>query len=95
MCSSDLKEGDIKAVLKTMVAAPEFWTKEAITQKTKSPLELAISSVRALDATVNMPFMIYQWTAWIGYSGCWTIVFDVCFLQHFDGFKTFLTCFAK
>jgi len=55
------KEGDIKEVLKTMVAAPEFWTKEAITQKTKSPLELAISSVRALDATVKMPFMIYQW----------------------------------
>ena len=60
------KEGDIKAVLKTMVAAPEFWTKEAITQKTKSPLELAISSVRALNATVNMPFMIYQWISKMG-----------------------------
>ena len=60
------KEGDIKEVLKTMVAAPEFWTKEAITQKTKSPLELAISSVRALNATVNMPFMIYQWISKMG-----------------------------
>ena len=60
------KEGDIKAVLKTMVAAPEFWTKDAITQKTKSPLELAISSVRALNATVNMPFMIYQWISKMG-----------------------------
>ena len=59
-------DGDIKEVLKTMVAAPEFWTKDAIAQKTKSPLELAISSVRALDATVNMPFMMYQWVSKMG-----------------------------
>ncbi len=58
--------GDIKEVLKTMVAAPEFWTKDAIAQKTKSPLELAISSVRALDATVNMPFLMYQWVSKMG-----------------------------
>ena len=59
-------DGDIKEVLKTMVAAPEFWTKDAIAQKTKSPLELAISSVRALDATVNMPFIMYQWVSKMG-----------------------------
>lgn len=53
-------------MLKTLVAAPEFWTKDAIAQKTKSPLELAISSVRALDATVNMPFIIYQWVSKMG-----------------------------
>jgi len=60
------KDGDIKEVLKTMVASPEFWSSEAITEKTKSPFELAISAVRALDAEVKMPFMLYQWITRMG-----------------------------
>ncbi len=59
-------DGDIKEVLKTMVAAPEFWSKNAIREKTKSPFELAISSIRALKADVKMPFLLYQWVSKMG-----------------------------
>jgi hypothetical protein len=58
--------GDIKEVLKTMVASPEFWQKDALRGKTKSPFELAISAVRSLDAKVEMPFMLYQWVTKMG-----------------------------
>ncbi|MDQ6813031.1 MAG: DUF1800 domain-containing protein [Bacteroidota bacterium] len=55
------KDGDIKQVLLTMVASPEFWSKEALREKTKSPFELAISSIRGLDAEVAMPYQLYNW----------------------------------
>ena len=53
--------GDIKAVLITMVNAPEFWSADALREKTKSPFELAISAVRSLDATVKQPYQLYTW----------------------------------
>lgn len=59
-------DGSISEVLKTMVAAPEFWNKQWIGQKTKSPFELVISAVRAVDADVMMPFMLYQWMQKMG-----------------------------
>ncbi|MGZ3754998.1 MAG: DUF1800 domain-containing protein [Mucilaginibacter sp.] len=55
------KDGDIKAVLTTMVSAPEFWGKEAVREKTKSPFELAIGAVRALHATIFQPYQLYTW----------------------------------
>lgn len=55
------KDGDIKAVLTTMVSAPEFWSKEAVREKTKSPFELAIGAVRALHATIFQPYQLYTW----------------------------------
>ncbi len=55
------KDGDIKEVLITMVSAPEFWAKESLREKTKSPFELAISSLRSLDARVLMPVTITNW----------------------------------
>lgn len=58
--------GDIKQVLTTMVSSQEFWQKEAIREKTKSPFELTISAVRALDADVEAPFMLYQWISKMG-----------------------------
>ncbi len=59
-------DGNIKQVLITMVASPEFWQKDALREKTKSPFELAISTVRSLDATIDAPFMLYQWIAKMG-----------------------------
>ncbi len=59
-------DGDIKDVLITMVSSPEFWQKDAMREKTKSPLELTISAVRALDANVEAPFMLYQWISKMG-----------------------------
>lgn len=55
------KKGDIKQVLITMVSAPEFWSSEALREKTKSPFELAISSVRALKAGIEQPNQLYTW----------------------------------
>lgn len=59
-------DGDIKKVLITMVTAPEFWSKDALREKTKSPFELAISAVRGLNATVAQPFQIYNWVSKMG-----------------------------
>ncbi|WP_276482932.1 DUF1800 domain-containing protein [Paraflavitalea pollutisoli] len=55
------KNGNIREVLLTMVSAPEFWSKEALREKTKSPFELAISSVRNLDAKITQPAQLYNW----------------------------------
>ncbi|WP_192822511.1 DUF1800 domain-containing protein [Rufibacter sp. LB8] len=58
--------GDIKAVLATMVSSPEFWSKEALREKTKSPFELAISSVRSLNADVVAPAQLATWITKMG-----------------------------
>jgi uncharacterized protein (DUF1800 family) len=60
------KDGSIKEVLITMVSAPEFWTKDALREKTKSPFELAISSVRSLNAKIDAPFQLYTWITKMG-----------------------------
>lgn len=60
------KKGDLKQVLITLASSPEFWSKEALREKTKSPFELAISSVRSLDATVRMPFQLNNWITKMG-----------------------------
>ncbi len=59
-------KGDIKQVLLTMVSAPEFWSKEALRQKTKSPFEVVISSVRATGAQIKAPYSLYQWITKMG-----------------------------
>ncbi|SFH34905.1 Uncharacterized conserved protein, DUF1800 family [Pedobacter insulae] len=53
--------GDIKNVIITMVNSPEFWSANALREKTKSPFELAISAVRSLDANVKQPYQLYSW----------------------------------
>lgn len=54
-------DGDIKQVMITMASAPEFWRKEALREKTKSPFELAISAVRSLNAEITQPYQLYNW----------------------------------
>jgi uncharacterized protein (DUF1800 family) len=58
--------GDIKSVIITMVNAPEFWSPNALREKTKSPFELAISAVRGLDATIAQPYQLYTWITKMG-----------------------------
>ncbi len=53
--------GDIKQVLVAMVNSPEFWSKEAVREKTKSPFELAIGSARSLNADIKQPYQLYNW----------------------------------
>jgi uncharacterized protein (DUF1800 family) len=54
-------DGDIKQVMITMASAPEFWSKESLREKTKSPFELAISAVRSLNAEITQPYQLYNW----------------------------------
>jgi uncharacterized protein (DUF1800 family) len=60
------QDGDIKQVLITMVNSPEFWSAQALREKTKSPFELAISSVRSLNAHVTAPYPLYLWITKMG-----------------------------
>jgi uncharacterized protein (DUF1800 family) len=60
------KDGDITAVLIRMVSSPEFWSAEALREKTKSPFELAISAVRSLNADVSQPFQLNSWISRMG-----------------------------
>jgi hypothetical protein len=46
-------DGDIKAVLRTMLRAPEFWDKNEYRAKVKTPLEFAISAIRATGAEIT------------------------------------------
>src|SRR6202046_223839 len=46
------KDGDLRAVLKTMFDSPEFWSRGAYRSKMKSPLEMVASSLRAVNADV-------------------------------------------
>ncbi len=55
------KDGDIKAVLLTMVSSPDFWSANAVREKTKSPFELAIGAVRSLQAEIRQPYQLYTW----------------------------------
>lgn len=54
-------DGDIKEVMIAMVSASEFWTKDSLREKTKSPFELAISAVRSLNAEITAPSQLYTW----------------------------------
>ena len=59
-------DGDIRAVLNTMIYSPEFWSREAYQAKIKTPFELVVSTARALGADVDTPMPLVQWTGRIG-----------------------------
>jgi uncharacterized protein (DUF1800 family) len=59
-------DGDIKAVLRTMIYSPEFWSREAFRAKVKTPFELAVSTARALNADVGVPLQLGQWVGRMG-----------------------------
>jgi uncharacterized protein (DUF1800 family) len=58
--------GDIRAVLRTMIYSPEFWTKEAYRSKVKTPFELVASTSRALNAELTITLPLSQWVARMG-----------------------------
>jgi uncharacterized protein (DUF1800 family) len=59
-------DGDIRAVLKTMIYSPEFWSRDTYRAKIKTPFELVVSTARALGADVDTPMPLVQWTGRIG-----------------------------
>ncbi|MBV8200873.1 MAG: DUF1800 domain-containing protein, partial [Acidobacteria bacterium] len=62
----DSSRGDVRAMLRTLVQSPEFWSREAIGAKVKSPLELAISAVRATGAHIEDPRPLLGWIGRMG-----------------------------
>lgn len=60
------EDGDIKKVLIAMVQSPEFWTKESLRAKTKSPFEYAISAVRSLNGEITNAFPLFNSIAQMG-----------------------------
>jgi uncharacterized protein (DUF1800 family) len=52
------RDGNIREVLKTMLDSAEFWTPEAYRAKMKTPLEFAVSALRASGAEVTDPMPI-------------------------------------
>jgi uncharacterized protein (DUF1800 family) len=59
-------DGDIRAVLRTMIYSPEFWSRDAYRAKVKTPFELVVSTARALGADVDTAMPLVQWTGRIG-----------------------------
>ena len=64
--SFESSNGDIRAVLKTMIYSPEFWSKEAYRAKVKTPFELVASTARALNAEVTVSLPLAQWVGRMG-----------------------------
>lgn len=58
--------GDIRAVLRTMIYSPEFWSKDAYRAKVKTPFELVASTARALNADVEVTLPLVQWVGRMG-----------------------------
>jgi uncharacterized protein (DUF1800 family) len=46
-------DGDIRAVMTTLVTSPEFWSREAYRAKIKTPFEVVVSATRALDGRLD------------------------------------------
>jgi uncharacterized protein (DUF1800 family) len=58
--------GEIKAVMRTMIYSPEFWSREAYRAKIKTPFELVVSTARALGTDVDVPQPLVGWVGRIG-----------------------------
>jgi uncharacterized protein (DUF1800 family) len=46
-------DGDLRAVMKVMIDSKDFWSQGAYRAKVKTPFEMTVSAVRALDADVE------------------------------------------
>jgi uncharacterized protein (DUF1800 family) len=58
--------GDQRAVMKTMLDSKEFWSAGAYRAKVKTPFEMIVSAVRALDANVEFAFPLANQIALLG-----------------------------
>ena len=59
-------DGDIRAVMHTMIYSPEFWSRDAYRAKIKTPFEFVASTVRALGTDVDTSMPLVQWVGRIG-----------------------------
>jgi uncharacterized protein (DUF1800 family) len=58
--------GDIKQTMIAMLNSREFWKKEVLRSKIKSPFELVVSAVRATNADLRNPNQLYDWCSRMG-----------------------------
>jgi uncharacterized protein (DUF1800 family) len=59
-------DGDIRAVMTTMLDSKEFFSEGAFRAKVKTPLELIVSAVRAVDARVDFAIPLATQIAQLG-----------------------------
>src|SRR5207247_11374126 len=59
-------DGDLRAVLQTMFGSPEFLSEGAWRSKLKSPHEVVVGAVRALNADVTDTSVLAQEIASVG-----------------------------
>jgi uncharacterized protein (DUF1800 family) len=59
-------DGDLRAVLETMFNSPEFFSEGAWQAKVKSPLEVVVGAVRALQGDASDSFILAQRVADLG-----------------------------
>jgi uncharacterized protein (DUF1800 family) len=59
-------DGDLRKVLATLLTSREFLSAASFQSKLKSPLEMVVSAVRAVDANVNDTFSLAQRIADLG-----------------------------
>ncbi|HXG66887.1 MAG TPA: DUF1800 family protein, partial [Blastocatellia bacterium] len=57
---------DIREMMRTILTSPEFYAPEAYRAKIKSPFELAVSAIRALDGNTNGMPQLAQFIAKMG-----------------------------
>ena len=59
-------DGDLRAVMQTMLDSKEFWSEGAYRSKMKSPLEMVASAVRAVNGDVDFAFPLANQVAQLG-----------------------------
>jgi uncharacterized protein (DUF1800 family) len=59
-------DGDLRVVVQTMVTSPEFQSERVVRSKLKSPFELVVSALRALEADVSDTTAVAQRIADLG-----------------------------
>src|SRR5438309_4313657 len=59
-------DGDIREVLKAIITSPEFFSQQAFHSKVKSPFEVVVSAMRALDAAPDSTPRTAQMIAYLG-----------------------------
>jgi uncharacterized protein (DUF1800 family) len=59
-------DGDIRAVMQTMLESKEFWSEGAYRSKMKSPLEVVVSAVRATNGNVDFAQALVNQVAQLG-----------------------------
>jgi uncharacterized protein (DUF1800 family) len=59
-------DGDLRAVMQTMLESREFWSEAAYRSKMKSPLEVVVSAVRASNGNVDFAGALVNQVAQLG-----------------------------